>query len=174
MVNAQHAFSHLALAVTDLEKVADFYVNALGFERGVPYSAAGRRVAVLMDAEPDGFEGIFLALGEFRLELLEYKTKADSGQRPRIASKPGLAHTSFVVDDFEGAILAIERSGGQILHQLRNTYVGPGEAAIAFCTDPDGNRVELVSHSTPEEAEAHAGFLGMSEIGWPAGGRQAD
>jgi hypothetical protein len=39
---------------------------------------------------------------------------------------------------------------------------------IAFCLDPEGNRIELVSHPSLEEAAAHAGFLGLGELGWPA------
>ncbi|WP_216892641.1 VOC family protein [Nocardia alni] len=164
----EHVFSHLALVVTDVEKVATFYVEGLGFRRGERYSAAGRRVSGLMDIEPDGFEGVFLGRGDFRLELLGYRTPVDAGERPRIASKPGYAHTSFVVDDFERAIEAIERAGGRLLHRLHNQYVGPGETAIAFCADPDGNRVELIWHPSQGEADAHIGFLGIAGIGWPA------
>ncbi|GGM64632.1 VOC family protein [Dactylosporangium sucinum] len=168
MPKAARAFSHIALAVTEVEKLARFYVDALGFERGAPYAAAGRRVATLMDAEPDGFDGVFLRLGDVLLELLAYKTQPEPGERPRRASEPGFAHISFVVEDFDGTIAAVERAGGQLHRRLDHRYVGPGESAIAFCLDPDGNRFELVWHPSPEETEAHAGFLGLADLGWPA------
>ncbi|MDG4668046.1 VOC family protein [Mycobacterium sp. 236(2023)] len=168
MARVERVFSHLALAVTDLERLASFYVEALGFRRGERYSAAGRRLAGLMDCEPDGFEGIFLGLNEFRLELLQYRTQPRPGPRPRNASEPGYAHTSFVVSDFEGTIEAIERGGGRVLHRMSNSYIGPGSTALAFCADPDGNRVELVWHPSKGESDAHIGFLGMTGIGWPA------
>ena len=168
MSKEPRAFSHLALVVTDMEKLARFYVDALGFGRGQPWGAAGRRVAGLMDAEPDGFDGVYLALGDFRLELLAYKTRPALGERPRRASEPGFAHISLVVDDFEGTIAAVEAAGGRLHRQLRHHYVGPRETAIAFALDPDGNRVELIWHPSGEEAAAHAGFLGLSGIGWPA------
>src|ERR1700741_1058702 len=72
MSGVARAFSHLALVVTDVQKVTAFYVDAFGFERGAPWSSSGRRVAGLMDVEPDGFDGVYLALGDFRLELLSY------------------------------------------------------------------------------------------------------
>ncbi|MFB7495884.1 hypothetical protein ACFC09_14470 [Streptomyces sp. NPDC056161] len=46
--------------------------------------------------------------------------------------------------------------------------VGPGETAIAFVLDPDGNRVELIWHPSAQEAAAHAAFLGLTDLGWPA------
>ena len=167
MSKGPRAFSHLALVVTDLEKLARFYVDALGFERGQPWAAAGRRVAGLMDAEPDGFDGVYLALRDFRLELLSYKSQLAPGERPRRASKPGFAHISLVVDDFEGTIAAVEAAGGRLHRQLKHTF-GAGETAIAFVLDPDGNRVELMWHPSGEEVAAHAEFLGLTEIGWPA------
>lgn len=164
----ERAFSHLALVVTDLEKLAGFYVHALGFERGAPWAAAGRRVADLMDVEPDGFDGLYLALGDFRLELLVYRTQAAPDERPRSAPRPGFAHISFVVDDFETAIAAAEAAGGRLHRRMEHSYVSHGQTAIAIILDPDGNRVELISHPSEEEAAAHAGFLGLTGIGWPA------
>ena len=38
-----------------------------------------------------------------------------------------------------------------------------------FCTDPDGNRIELIEHPASAEREAHTAFLGLRRIGWPAG-----
>jgi hypothetical protein len=30
-----------------------------------------------------------------------------------------------------------------------------------FCTDPDGNRIELIEHPASAEREAHTAFLGL-------------
>jgi catechol 2,3-dioxygenase-like lactoylglutathione lyase family enzyme len=168
MSEAQRVFSHLALVVTDVEKLAGFYVHTFGFERGTPWSAAGRRFAGLMDAEPDGVDGVYLALGDFRLELLAYRTPIASADRPRPAARPGFAHISFVVDDFDATIAAVTSAGGTVHRTMEHTYAGPGQTAIAFVLDPDGNRVELIWHPSPNEATTHAGFLGLTEIGWPA------
>lgn len=162
-------FSHLALVVTDADKLADFYVHAFGFERGAPWPAAGRRFAGLMDAQPDGVDGVYLALGDFRLELLTYRTPIPPRERPRPAARPGFAHISFVVDDFAATIAAATAAGGTVHRTLEHTYAGPGQTLIAFVLDPDGNRVELVWRPSPNEAAAaRAGFLRLTEIGWPA------
>jgi catechol 2,3-dioxygenase-like lactoylglutathione lyase family enzyme len=163
-------FSHLALSVTDMDKLARFYIDALGFQRAAPYSAAGRRVAALMDAEPDGFDGLFLRMDDFLLELLSYRTRPESGQRPRHAAAPGFAHISLVVEDIDDTIAAVERAGGRAHRRLEHRYVGPGVSSIVFCLDPDGNRFELISHDSYDEAVAHANFLGLGRggVGWPA------
>jgi catechol 2,3-dioxygenase-like lactoylglutathione lyase family enzyme len=168
MPGTARAFSHLALVVTDLEKVAAFYVDTFGFERGASWFSSGRRVAGLMDVEPDGFDGTYLALGDFRLELLNYRTPVTSGERPRPSARPGFAHISFVVDDLEGTIAAAEASGGAPHRRLAHSFLGPEQTVIAFVLDPDGNRVELIGHPSHEEAVAHANFLGLAGIGWPA------
>lgn len=168
MTGAARAFSHLALVVTDLEKVAAFYVDTFGFERGASWFSSGRRVAGLMDVEPDGFDGTYLALGDFRLELLTYRTPAASGERPRPAARPGFAHISFVVDDLEGTIAAAEASGGALHRRLAHTFLGSEPTDLAFVLDPDGNRVELIRHPSREEAVAHADYLGLAGVGWPA------
>ncbi|MFJ6569334.1 VOC family protein [Streptomyces sp. NPDC091292] len=173
MPGAARVFSHLALVVTDMDTMADFYVDAFGFVRGTPWQAAGRRLAGLMDVEPDGLDSVFLALGDFRLELLAYRSPHPPGERPRPASKPGFAHISLVVDDFAGTLAAVEAAGGRPYRRMGHTYVGPGdvgpgETAIAFVLDPDGNRVEIIWHPSAQEAAAHTAFLGLTHLGWPA------
>jgi catechol 2,3-dioxygenase-like lactoylglutathione lyase family enzyme len=121
-----------------------------------------------MDAEPDGVDSVYLALDDFRLELLAYRTPVASGERPRPAARPGFAHISFVVDDFAETIAAVTAAGGTLHRTLEHTYAGPGQTMIAFVLDLDGNRVELIWHPSPSEAAAHAGFLGLTKIGWPA------
>ena len=39
---------------------------------------------------------------------------------------------------------------------------------IAFCLDPDGNRIELVEHRDEVGRTKHADFLGAGALGWPA------
>ena len=46
---------------------------------------------------------------------------------------------------------------------------GHGAATtMAFCLDPEGNRIELIQHHDRRAREDHAAFLGLSALGWPA------
>ena len=64
-------FSHLALSVSDLPRMRDFYRDALGFEAGGQYRGAGRSVSRLMEVEEARFDGVFLRRGPFFLEFPE-------------------------------------------------------------------------------------------------------
>jgi catechol 2,3-dioxygenase-like lactoylglutathione lyase family enzyme len=167
-VSDNSAFSHLALSVGDLEAMSGFYVRALGFEAGPVYQSAGRRVASLMEADKAGFRGCFLRRGYFLLELLEYAEGAEAATTPRDAQQHGYAHTSFLVDDIDAAIARVEAAGGSLRTRMDHSFVATDGTALVFVLDPEGNRVELVAHPDAAESAAHAAYLGLDRVGWPA------
>jgi glyoxylase I family protein len=167
----QARFSHIAMSVADLERAVDFYTGVFGFSAGKPYAAAGRRVAALMEADPQGFDGVFLRLDDLLLELLAHARPIPPDQVPRRAAELGIAHLSFVVDDLAEVIARVEAAGGHVRTRLQHEFE-PGPATeIVFCTDPDGNRIELIEHPDRAQAGAHRRFLGLSDLGWPAADR---
>jgi predicted enzyme related to lactoylglutathione lyase len=161
------AFSHLALVVGDIESMASFYADALGFRRGEPYTSAGRRVAGLMECDPQGFTGVFLSGGGLLLELLQYIDGTAPQARPRPANKRGFAHISFVADDIDAVLARVEAAGGSLRTRLDHRFAGPEESIIEMCLDPEGNRIELVAHQSTAESDAHAAYLGLAGLGWP-------
>jgi catechol 2,3-dioxygenase-like lactoylglutathione lyase family enzyme len=169
MTGPSAALSHLALSVSDLDRLRRFYEEAFGFESAEVYESKGRRAAALMETSPDGFRGVFLRRGPVLIELLQYAGGAPGERVPRPAMEFGYAHISFIVDDAAAAAARVEAAGGQLRTRLEHHFSADGpETSIVFCTDPDGNRVELISHPTAAEAEAHAAYLGLDRIGWPA------
>jgi catechol 2,3-dioxygenase-like lactoylglutathione lyase family enzyme len=162
------AFSHLALAVGDLDAMAAFYVQGLGFEPGVAYQAAGRRIAGFMDGDPAGFRAVFLRRGDFLLELIEYAKSTVPERRPRDPQEHGFAHIGFVVDDVSTTVADVERAGGTVRARMDHSFVGPAGTELVFVLDLEGNRIELVGHPNESETAAHADYLGLSELGWPA------
>jgi catechol 2,3-dioxygenase-like lactoylglutathione lyase family enzyme len=163
-------FSHLALSVANLARSRTFYCDALGFTAAEEYRSAGRRVAKLLEAPASGFAGCFLRRGNILLELLCYAEGAPRAVTPRQAQEYGFAHVSFTVDDIEAVVAEIERRGGAQRTRLDHSFGDTSQAgtSIVFCTDPDGNRIELIEHPGPAERAAHAAFLGLGAIGWPA------
>ena len=164
-------FSHLALTVRDLEQQAEFYSAAFGCTRGNEYLSRGRRVATLMEVAPSGFRGVFLRLDDFYLELLEY-VDLEPATPPRSAAAAGFAHISLVVPDVRAALSTVLSAGGSARQTLDHSFTGGDTATrIAFCLDPEGNRIELIEHPDDAEAGEHATFLGLGSLGWPAADR---
>jgi catechol 2,3-dioxygenase-like lactoylglutathione lyase family enzyme len=165
-------FSHLALCVADLARSRAFYCGALGFTAGEEYLSSGHRVAKLLECPASGFEGCFLRRGDTLLELLCYAEGAPGEVTPRRPQEHGFAHVGFTVDDIDTVTAAIERHGGALRTRLDHSFGSKPEqprTIIMFCTDPDGNRIELIAHPSSAERDAHTAFLGLHQIGWPAG-----
>jgi lactoylglutathione lyase len=163
---ATAAFSHLALVVGDIDPMASFYVDAFGFQIGETYTSGGRRVAGLMECDPQGFTGVFLGRGSFLLELLQYVGGSAPHAGPRPANRPGFAHIGLVVEDIHAVLGKVETAGGRVRTRLDHRFAGPEETTIAMCLDPEGNRIELMAHPSPAESDAHATYLGLAGLGW--------
>jgi catechol 2,3-dioxygenase-like lactoylglutathione lyase family enzyme len=164
-------FSHLALSVADLARSRAFYCGALGFTAGEEYRSSGPRMARLLECPASGFAGCFLRCGDTLLELLCHEEGAPGEVTPRRPQEHGFAHVSFTVDDIGAVVAQIERHGGMLRTRLHHSFGDKPEqprTTIVFCTDPDGNRIELIAHPASAERAAHTAFLGLQEIGWPA------
>jgi predicted enzyme related to lactoylglutathione lyase len=158
------AFAHLALCVSDLDAVAQFYCNVLGFEAATTYQAAGTKVSTFMDTTSRSFRGRFLRRGDFHLELIQYDPTRPG--RGRDADEVGIAHLSFVVDNIAAMTDDVVTEGGQMMARMEHAF-GADAVRFAFCTDPEGNRIELVEYDGDADPAAHARFLGMNDFGWP-------
>jgi catechol 2,3-dioxygenase-like lactoylglutathione lyase family enzyme len=162
-------YSHLAICVADLDRGVEFYTKAFGFTAGPPYASAGRRVTALMECRAPRFGGAFLRLGDVFVELLAYDPSQPPARIPRRADEIGYAHISLLVDDIDAAVAAVEQQGGARRTRFEISF-DDGRTVIVFVTDPDGNRVELIWHSTDGESRGHAAYLGLTGLGWPAAG----
>ena len=125
---------HVTLRVRDLDASRAFYERAL--------ETFGIRVLDL-----DGEDGPEVSLGPEGSEDLVL-TQGDPGAPVHVAF---LAHDPKTVDEFHAA--AVEAGGrdngapGRRPHYHERYYA-------AYVIDPDGNNVEAVCHSGPDEAEA--------------------
>ena len=164
------AFSHLAVAVTDLGRSARFYERAFGFRRAArSYVGTGPRLERVMELPGAHVDGLFLRHGGFLLELLAYRSSDPDARVPHAPDAIGFAHLSFVVDDIDSAFVRVGEAGGTVRPESRmSTAFGGGEpVAMAFVTDPDGNRIELIEHRDDRARRTHGRFLGADTLGWP-------
>lgn len=164
MSAAPATFAHIALSVSDVDVMTEFYCQTLGFEPGDRYAAAGRRLSGLMGVPGARFEGVFLRRGSFLLELLRYEPSEPSRRATR--KENGYAHLSFVVSDVEATLHEMIKRGASADSNMAQTF-DAGVTCLAFCEDPEGNVLELFSHSDIGEIEAHAKYLGIAEPDWP-------
>ncbi len=113
---------HVALKTTDLERMAEFYQQALGFKRGMRLDLQDGAYLVQMD-----LNGVLVELfggGKVRAEDNE---------------AVGYTHLALTVDDVDAEYARLKGLGCQFyiepvtVHGLR----------VAFFRDPDGNPIEL-------------------------------
>lgn len=118
-----HELGHVVLFVTNLDRMADFYRNTLGFAE------------VARDAQTALFSS-----GRTHHELL--LIEIGGVPKPRHAAEPGLYHIGFKIGDTTEDIQ-------QALEELQNkgvTIVGTGNHTVThslYILDPDGNELEL-------------------------------
>lgn len=138
------ALSHIGLCVSDLASSERFYCEGLGFQRLHPLRVEGREAARLLGIEGVELEALYLERDGMRLELLHF---AQPGQHteahPRPMNQCGLTHLSLRTDDLERDLATLERLGGRVLPETRVDHPG-FQSHVAFLTDPDGTRIELV------------------------------
>ncbi|OBG33005.1 lactoylglutathione lyase [Mycobacterium alsense] len=142
--------THVGLCVSDLEKSVEFYCLALGFDECGRLRVDGPDTAQLLGVPGLVLDLVYLQRDGFRLELLSYPAPGVHGSgRPRRMNAVGFTHLSFRVDDPDAFIAGIERFGGQARPERTVTFEGGNRGMMA--TDPDGNWIELIERTPPDQ-----------------------
>ncbi|PKO49415.1 MAG: glyoxalase [Betaproteobacteria bacterium HGW-Betaproteobacteria-4] len=142
-------FSHVGVAVSDLQASLRFYRDGLGFKEGALIEPEEKLSPLLGLRPPIEMKCQFLRLGSMVVELIEFKQPAfvAAPEVPRPLNHAGLTHLSFRVDDVDAMAERLERLGGTIQHSTRVEEKDHGvDAQIVFVVDPDGTRIELMSY----------------------------
>ncbi|MGE4425562.1 MAG: VOC family protein [Solirubrobacteraceae bacterium] len=135
-------FHHTGILVSDLDRSARFYIEALGAEwRNRPVVVEGEGAAAVFPGTP-GLKFRFCYLGfpgGGALELMEFPEEP----RPEWAVLPAkgmLPHFGLLVDDVTEAAKRVVAAGGQMLWPAPVDW---GGAMVLYIADPDGNAMEL-------------------------------
>jgi predicted enzyme related to lactoylglutathione lyase len=138
--NSKMAFSHFGICVADIEKATRFYREALGFTLGQS-TKAGAPFEILTELPEMKLRASFLLRDGTMIELLQYDSPGSVGAAERRPmNQLGLTHLALVVDDVDSVVKRIVEQGGRA---YPNTRVESSQGILAFCTDPDGTRIEL-------------------------------
>ena len=118
---------HLGIAVSNLKEAEQIFTDVLGV---APY----KRVEVA----DEGVLTSFFQTGDSKVELLE-STSPDGPIARHLAKRgPGLHHVAFLVDNLEGEIARLERSGYRV---ISGPKAGADNKRIAFLHPSDTAKV---------------------------------
>jgi catechol 2,3-dioxygenase-like lactoylglutathione lyase family enzyme len=141
---------HTGFVVTDLERSIAFYAEHFGAEVELCSDASGADVAAHhgLDGEAD-FSLAILRIGDGLIELLEFRTPADREVLRIRGCDVSSFHVAIEVDDIDEKRRELAEIGVEFTSApLRRDEGDLGVFTVAFLTDPDGNRIELVHWST--------------------------
>lgn len=144
-------YSHIGLCVADIERAKAFYINALGFSEGAVFDADNRMKELLGLAADIDMTSQMMVLDTFVVELIYFNSPtAIKAETPRPMNLLGMTHLSFIVADVDAAAAHLVACGASLLPTTRTTVEFPGSdpTELVFCTDPDGNRIELYKPSS--------------------------
>ena len=116
---------HTAIASPDPAKLADWYVQHLGFRINFQYDGN------YFVRAPDGA----------MLEIIP--SEGDPG--PQAMKTPGIRHLAISVADFDAAHAQLREGGVRF---LTDAYVNQGNRLVFF-TDGDGNILHLIKRANP-------------------------
>lgn len=136
--------SHVGICVSDLERSIRFYRDGLGFGELHRMEVKGEEAERLLELEPVVLNAVYLERDGTVIELLEFAAPGHEGRdAPRPMNRVGLTHLSLRVSGFDDVLADVEAHGGHVLRDTETRREAWG-MAVAFVTDPDGLRIELL------------------------------
>ncbi len=137
----------IGIVVSDVEKAATFYTEALGFTEvpGFDVSAEMGKASGLTDNQP--FHVRVFVLGSeptaTKVKLMEFPDAPGAGaDHAYIHSTLGLSYLTLHITDTNAAMERLTKAGVQPLAD--GPYALPKGGFLTLVRDPDGNMIELV------------------------------
>jgi catechol 2,3-dioxygenase-like lactoylglutathione lyase family enzyme/quinol monooxygenase YgiN len=147
------AFHHAAVVVSSLADSVDFYQRCFGGEVEYVEGVGGAEMAALHGLPSADFDLAFLDFGNARIELFQFHEPEAPEAESVPAHQIGAAHVAFEVDDVEESYAALVAAGVEFSRPPLAPTDGPAAGFhLAFCFDPDGNRIEIIAPPKDESA----------------------
>jgi catechol 2,3-dioxygenase-like lactoylglutathione lyase family enzyme len=162
-------FHHAAVVVSSLADSVDFYQRCFGGEVEYVEGVGGAEMAALHGLPSANFDLAFLDYGNARIELFQFHEPEAPEAESVPAHQIGAAHFAFEVDDVEESYAALVAAGVEFSRPPLAPTEGPAAGFhLAFCFDPDGNRIEIIA-PPKDEAEPRPAKLVELQIADEAG-----
>lgn len=148
-------FSHIGIAVPDLEKAVEFYTEVCGFYLIMPpteieeetETAIGIMCVDVFGRDWGSFRIAHLSTADgIGIELFEFRN-AENPENNFQYWKTGVFHFCIQDPDVEGMVEKIVAHGGKQRMPVRHYYPGEKPYRMVYCEDPFGNILEIYSHS---------------------------
>ena len=139
-------FDHVAVTVSDTRRALEFYVDKLGLRLVENHQLEGDKIDEANGLQGARAQSTRLAAPDspdILIDLLEYYTPPIEAHQPPIGAV-GSCHFALVVDDLPGAVEELRAKGVHFISGPVNFELTEGSVSVCFCTDPDGNHVELM------------------------------
>jgi catechol 2,3-dioxygenase-like lactoylglutathione lyase family enzyme len=140
----------LGVVVSDVEKAAKFYTEAIGFDEAAGFGVPGDfcKQVGLTDGEPLKIRVFTLGdgAGATRLKIMSTATRSKPSDNHYIDSQRGYSYITIAVTDMNDALARLKKAGVKPLAQCPVALpkeLGEG-VYLTLVRDPDGNLVELV------------------------------
>jgi catechol 2,3-dioxygenase-like lactoylglutathione lyase family enzyme len=135
------AFHHPGLRVTDIDRAANFYLEAFdGHWLTLPFELEGEFPELVMGGPPGvRFKVCHIGFDQGGLELFEFLEPAHPIEVVH-PSRGNVIHFGMLVENVREALDRVEAAGGRRLWPDINPW---GKAKVIYVADPDENIVEL-------------------------------
>lgn len=137
----------VGIVCQDITVLRPFYENVLGFHF-VSEIVVGSENAHQSAMSQDGYTVVRLQTnyGE-RIKLIQPNTPPESPvKKPYILEQKNNCYLTFIVEDIDAAIKTLSDAGTQFMTGTQKVEVRSG-VYLSFCTDPEGNILELVEYA---------------------------
>jgi predicted enzyme related to lactoylglutathione lyase len=141
-------YVHTNIVAQDWRSLTDFYIQVFGCTPVPPErDLSGEWLERATGIEGARIRGIHLRLpghGENgpTLELFQYD--ADHEHPMPLASRPGLGHIAFAVEDVAAVKVAVLEAGGGAVGEVVSVEIpDAGDIEFAYLKDPEGNIIEI-------------------------------
>ncbi len=137
---------HPGIRVSDIERSAQFYIDALGGHwQTKPFVIGGEEGEFVMGGlKGASFKVCHIGFDEGTIELFEFLEPVHSVPELRPAEH-GIIHYAFQVDNVPEALERVEANGGKrYWPEIRDM---PLDFQVIYVNDPDGHVLELIDVS---------------------------
>ena len=148
------SIDHVNIVVADMERVARFYEDVLGFRRAKHVTIRGDWVDATVGLRGAEAEVIYLELPAGpRIELARYISPP--GGRPQGIDLPnmqGIRHLAFRVTGIDKIAFSLRSAGVKVFSDVQRvpnsqvTYAGGVQKYLLYFQDPEGNLLELCEY----------------------------
>lgn len=135
---------HVAIVVTDLQKMKNFYEGVFGFVKVSEEIEEGEFIETVVGLSCVRLHWVKLRMSNgLLLELLKYESpESEIRLKPQQSNTLGYSHIAFTVEGVENFLLKLKNNGCKIINSSIENKART--VRVCYAKDPEGNIIELV------------------------------